>query len=73
VPERFLMVGNSLKSDIWPVLELGGSAAYVPYRITWAVEQAQMPPPSARFHPLSRIGDLPRVVASLDAESSSSL
>ncbi|GIW25632.1 HAD family hydrolase [Meiothermus sp.] len=29
-PERFLMVGNSLRSDIWPVLEIGGQAVYIP-------------------------------------------
>ena len=38
-PENFLMVGNSAKSDILPVLELGGCAAHVPHHITWAHEQ----------------------------------
>jgi putative hydrolase of the HAD superfamily len=37
-PGRFLMVGNSLKSDILPVLEIGGRAVYIPYHITWAHE-----------------------------------
>ena len=39
MPERFLMVGNSLKSDILPVVEVGGKAVYVPYRTTWVHEQ----------------------------------
>lgn len=39
-PEHFLMVGNSYKSDILPVLELGGCAIYIPYHTTWAHEQA---------------------------------
>ncbi|HPS24934.1 MAG TPA: HAD family hydrolase [Bacteroidales bacterium] len=39
-PEHFLMVGNSYKSDILPVLELGGYAIYIPYHTTWAHEQA---------------------------------
>ncbi|MEQ9168069.1 MAG: HAD family hydrolase [Fulvivirga sp.] len=39
-PEEFLMVGNSLKSDILPVIEIGGKAIYVPYEITWLHEQA---------------------------------
>lgn len=43
-PERFLMVGNSLRSDIWPVLEIGASAVYIPYPLTWAHEAAQPPP-----------------------------
>ena len=39
-PEHFLMVGNSYKSDILPVLELGGYAIYIPYHTTWVHEQA---------------------------------
>ncbi|WP_294317873.1 HAD family hydrolase [uncultured Chryseobacterium sp.] len=38
-PEQFLMLGNSIKSDILPVLEIGGSAAYIPYHVTWTHEQ----------------------------------
>ena len=38
-PENFLMIGNSAKSDIMPVLELGGYAAHVPHHVTWAHEQ----------------------------------
>jgi putative hydrolase of the HAD superfamily len=38
-PEHFLMVGNSIKSDVLPVLEVGGFAIHVPYHTTWAHEQ----------------------------------
>lgn len=38
-PLNFMMIGNSLKSDILPVLELGGTAAYIPHHSTWAHEQ----------------------------------
>ena len=38
VPSEFLMVGNSLKSDILPVLQLGGQAVYIPYHVTWKHE-----------------------------------
>ncbi|NLA24440.1 MAG: HAD family hydrolase [Bacteroidales bacterium] len=38
-PENFLMIGNSIKSDILPVLELGGYAGHIPYSITWTHEQ----------------------------------
>lgn len=34
-PARFCMVGNSVPSDVLPVLALGGHAVHVPYRITW--------------------------------------
>ena len=37
-PGRFLMVGNSLKSDILPVIDAGGRAVYIPYPTTWAHE-----------------------------------
>ena len=37
-PDNFLMVGNSFKSDILPVLEIGGNALYIPSDITWAHE-----------------------------------
>lgn len=37
-PERFLMVGNSVRSDILPVLELGAHAVQIPYEVTWAHE-----------------------------------
>ncbi len=37
-PARFLMVGNSLRSDIAPVLSLGGWGVHMPYRTTWAHE-----------------------------------
>jgi len=38
-PEEFLMIGNSLRSDILPVLNIGAQAIYVPYEITWQHEQ----------------------------------
>ncbi|RUT73300.1 HAD family hydrolase [Ancylomarina longa] len=38
-PEELLMVGNSLKSDILPVLQLGGNAVHVPYHTTWEHEK----------------------------------
>src|ERR1700712_2973273 len=37
--EEFLMIGNSLKSDILPVLAIGGHGIHVPYHTTWAHEQ----------------------------------
>jgi len=37
-PTRFLMVGNSVKSDILPILDIGGQGVHVPYHVTWAHE-----------------------------------
>ncbi|MCF6184142.1 MAG: HAD hydrolase-like protein [Bacteroidales bacterium] len=38
-PENFLMVGNSLKSDIVPVLKIGGTAVFIPVHTTWIHEE----------------------------------
>ncbi len=42
--DQFLMIGNSPKSDILPVLEIGGRALFVPYEKTWVHEQAEINP-----------------------------
>jgi len=66
-PGGFLMVGNSLRSDILPVIEIGGHAAHVPYPITWEAEQAAPPPAECgRFHALHHIRELPALVARLN-------
>jgi putative hydrolase of the HAD superfamily len=41
LPEEFMMIGNSIKSDILPVLSLGGHGIHVPYHITWEHEKAE--------------------------------
>ncbi len=62
--ERFLMVGNSVKSDIVPVLELGGAGVHIPYHITWALEHAAAPAGAeGRFFSVEKMTDLPQVVA----------
>src|ERR1700730_8723213 len=42
-PRRFLMVGNSLRSDVVPVIEMGGWAIYIPAALNWSHEQADAP------------------------------
>ncbi len=37
-PEEFLMIGNSLKSDVLPVIKIGGHGIHIPYHTTWAHE-----------------------------------
>lgn len=65
-PARFLMVGNSLRSDILPVLAIGGEAVHVPYAITWAHEHVDVPPEQqGRYHELENIGQLPALLEHL--------
>ena len=40
-PEQFAMVGNSVRSDVLPALEIGAHAVHVPYHITWSAEHAE--------------------------------
>ena len=40
-PAEFLMMGNSLKSDVLPVLAIGGHAVHIPYHTTWAHETVE--------------------------------
>lgn len=66
VPEGFVMVGNSMKSDVLPVWELGGHGVFVPYHTTWALERAEAHD-HPRVHHLDRIGDLPALIGQLEA------
>ena len=59
-PERFVMVGNSLRSDILPVIEAGGHAVYVPYEVTWVHERVPAEQlESLHFHEIANIRELP--------------
>jgi putative hydrolase of the HAD superfamily len=63
-PADFCMVGNSMKSDILPVLALGGSGVHIPYHLTWAHEQvAEDVPAEARVFRLPSIRELPDALA----------
>jgi putative hydrolase of the HAD superfamily len=54
-PEAFIMIGNSLKSDIIPPLELGAWGLYVPFHTTWAHEEVEKKPESPRFFQLEHL------------------
>jgi putative hydrolase of the HAD superfamily len=57
-PERAMMVGNSLKSDILPALEAGAWAVHVPHELTWALEHAEEPLGVARYRRIADLGGL---------------
>ncbi len=64
-PVRFVMIGNSVKSDIIPVLELGSAAVHVPYRTTWAIEVAEEPTAHPKFRQASSMHAVPPIVDEL--------
>jgi putative hydrolase of the HAD superfamily len=57
-PENFMMVGNSIKSDILPVLAIGGHAIHVPYHTTWAHEKVEQTIEHANFKQLESLSHL---------------
>ncbi len=65
-PDCFVMVGNSLRSDILPVLEAGAHAVYVPYEETWIHERiAPELLHGAQYHEISHLRELPALLATL--------
>jgi len=65
-PREFLMAGNSLRSDILPVLEIGAHAVYIPYEDTWEHENSVAEPAGQRhYHRISSLDELPDLVAKL--------
>ena len=62
---EFVMVGNSLRSDILPVVKIGGHGVYVPYQVTWGHEVVADPPAETGWHRLSSLLELPNLVARL--------
>ena len=57
-PEEFLMIGNSVRSDIIPPLSLGSYAIHVPYQTTWAHELVDEPVVSPRFYSVDSLWDV---------------
>lgn len=58
VPEEFLMIGNSLKSDIMPVLAIGGHGIHVPYHTTWAHEKTEHTVEHLKFRQVQSIKEI---------------
>src|SRR3546814_16258072 len=64
------MVGNSVRSDVLPVLALGGRAVHIPYHVTWALEEAEHDV-GPDFPVLRSFAELPQCIeelAALDAK-----
>ena len=65
-PERAMMVGNSLKSDVVPAIDAGGWGVYVPHDLNWALEHAEEPVASPRYRQIAHLGELENVIAAID-------
>lgn len=57
-PSEFLMIGNSLKSDVLPVLGIGGHAVHIPFHTTWAHEKIDHQVVHENFRDFEKIRDV---------------
>jgi putative hydrolase of the HAD superfamily len=64
-PERAMMIGNSLKSDIVPALAAGSYGVFVPHVLTWSFEHVEEPTEAPRFRKIDHLGELHGVIEAL--------
>lgn len=57
-PGELMMIGNSLKSDILPILNVGAHGTHIPYHITWAHEQIENTIEDDKFRSVTNIRDI---------------
>lgn len=70
-PSRFLMIGNSLRSDVLPVLETGGWAVHVPAALTWSHEHADPPLHRDRFFEAASLPEAADLIRSVELDAGS--
>lgn len=61
-PERAMMVGNSLKSDVVPAIAAGAWGVFVPHELTWVLEHVEKPAEAPRFREIGDLGELPGLI-----------
>ena len=64
-PERSMMIGNSLKSDVVPAIATGAWGVFVPHELTWVLEHVEKPEEAPRFREIPDLGHVPDLVANL--------
>ena len=65
-PDRAMMVGNSLLSDVCPAIEAGSWGVYVPHDLTWDYEQGEAPEHAPRYRAVTDLGQLADLVSEID-------
>lgn len=64
-PQRAVMVGNSLKSDVVPAIRAGSWGVHVPHELTWVLEHEEPPESDPRFRRIPDLGELPGLLAQM--------
>jgi putative hydrolase of the HAD superfamily len=57
-----MMVGNSMKSDVVPMIDAGGWGVHVPHGQTWAIEHAETPDNAPRFKQIDNLSELKQIL-----------
>jgi putative hydrolase of the HAD superfamily len=65
-PDRFCMVGNSVRSDVLPVLALGAHAIHVPYPYLWELGRVEH---AESFAELTSLAELPAAIAAMESSA----
>ncbi|MAC62081.1 MAG: HAD family hydrolase [SAR116 cluster bacterium] len=65
-PKNFLMIGNSLKSDVLPVTNIGGMSFYIPFELTWELEKVEVDQMSTNYVQLENISEILTRLKSLE-------
>ncbi|MDZ7905403.1 MAG: HAD family hydrolase [Cypionkella sp.] len=63
--QDMVMVGNSLKSDVLPMIAAGGYGVHVPHSETWALEHAEPPADTSRYASIKTLAELPHIVGQI--------
>ena len=70
VADRFLMVGNSMRSDVLPVVAIGGWALHIPNSLTWSHEAVEPHEPAhPRIAEVAEIGQVPEWIAGFEVQN----
>ncbi|WP_299147019.1 HAD family hydrolase [uncultured Tateyamaria sp.] len=64
--DRAMMIGNSMKSDVVPMIEAGGHGVYVPHDLEWGLEAAEAPVDHPKYNEIVDLGALPEMLAAID-------
>ena len=63
--QRGLMVGNSMASDVLPMIAAGGWGVFVPHGLTWEIEHSEAPGNHARFAEIENLGALTGLISAI--------
>ncbi|WP_319824757.1 HAD family hydrolase [Thalassovita sp.] len=63
-----MMIGNSMKSDVVPMVQAGGWGVYVPHGLVWEIEHAEAPAGAPRFVELPDLGGIPDLITRIEQD-----